>query len=62
MILKLGLTSITWGYKAFKTEGPETVVVEGQNVTVCVKTDRFKKIETPDWFRRELEAYQSRCA
>ena len=62
MVLKLGRTSITWGYKAFKTGDPKTVVVEGHNVTVCVKTDRFEKMEIPDWFRRELEAYQGRCA
>ena len=41
-IIRIGRTSITWGYRGFRGDTPEEIVVEGQNTTVCVKTDTFK--------------------
>jgi 4-hydroxybenzoyl-CoA thioesterase len=56
-VIRIGRTSIVWGYRGFRGDSAEEVVVEGQNTTVCVKTDTFEKIEVPDWLRRELEPY-----
>jgi 4-hydroxybenzoyl-CoA thioesterase len=59
-IINLGQTSITWGYKGYRMEEKEEIVVEGQNVTVCVKTDTFEKIDVPDWLRQSLIDYMER--
>jgi 4-hydroxybenzoyl-CoA thioesterase len=61
-VVKLGSTSITWGYTTYKTGEPDSIVVEGHNVTVCMNMDRFKKIEIPGWLRKVLEAYQLRSS
>jgi acyl-CoA thioesterase FadM len=57
-VLRIGRTSITWGYKGYN--GDE-LAVEGQNVTVSMNMDSFVKTETPDWLIQGLEAYQARC-
>jgi 4-hydroxybenzoyl-CoA thioesterase len=59
-VIRIGRTSITWGYKGYRTNGSEEIVVEGQNVTVCVKTDTFEKIEVPEWLRKALTNYTER--
>lgn len=61
-VIKIGRTSITWGYTAYKTGEADAIVVEGHNVTVCMNMDIFKKKDIPDWLRKALEAYQRRCA
>jgi 4-hydroxybenzoyl-CoA thioesterase len=60
-VLKIGRTSVTWGYTTYRTGEPNTVVVEGHNVTVCLNMDTFTKTEIPDWLRQALESYQRRC-
>lgn len=55
-VIHIGKTSITWGYTGHRVRDKE-VVVEGQNVTVCVRTDTFEKIGVPDWLKQGLEAY-----
>ena len=59
-VIHIGQTSITWGYKGYRIDGEEEIVVEGQNVTVCVKTDTFEKIDVPDWLRQSLISYRER--
>jgi len=59
-VIHVGKTSITWGYKGYRTNGEEEIVAEGQNVTVCVKTDNFEKIEVPGWLRKALTSYTER--
>ncbi len=59
-VVHIGKTSITWGYKGYRRNGEEEVVVEGQNVTVCVKTDTFEKIEVPEWLTQGLKNYMER--
>ena len=61
-VLKLGRTSIKWGYTAYKTGESSGVVVEGHNVTVSMNMDTFKKMDIPEWLRRDLEAYQRTCS
>ena len=53
-ILRMGRTSITFGYRVFK-EGENDPRIEGHNVTVCLDMDNFQKMEFPDWFRQLLE-------
>jgi len=53
-VLKIGKTSITFGYRVFKRGEAEPRIV-GRNVTVCLKMDTFKKMEIPDWLRQRLE-------
>jgi hypothetical protein len=36
------------------------IVAEGQNITVCLRTDTFEKIEVPEWLRRGLTSYTER--
>ncbi|MEW5724884.1 MAG: thioesterase family protein [Thermodesulfobacteriota bacterium] len=60
-VLKIGRTSITWGYRAFRTGPVEELVVEGHNVTVCTDPDTFVKQEVPAWLRERLEDYRGRC-
>jgi 4-hydroxybenzoyl-CoA thioesterase len=59
-VIHIGQTSITWGYKGYRRNGGEEMVVEGQNVTVCVKTDTFEKIDVPEWLRQGLTSYMER--
>jgi 4-hydroxybenzoyl-CoA thioesterase len=61
-VREMGSTSITWGYLGYKKGEKDSVVVEGHNVTVCVDMDSFEKKQIPEWFRKELETYQKRCA
>jgi acyl-CoA thioesterase FadM len=37
--------------------GEEELVVEGENVTVCVRPDTFEKTDLPEWLRKGLTAY-----
>ena len=53
-VLKVGRSSITFGYRVFKQGETEPRIV-GHNVTVCLDMDTFKKVEIPDWFRPQLE-------
>ncbi len=55
-VIHVGRTSITWGYRGYRLGGQSDVVVEGRNVTVCVRTDTFEKIEVPDWLQERLNA------
>jgi len=59
-VIHIGKSSITWGYKGYRMNGVEEIVVEGQNVTVCVKTDTFEKIQVPEWLRKALMNYMER--
>lgn len=59
-VIHIGKSSITWGYKGYRRNGEEEVVVEGENVTVCVKTDTFEKIDVPEWLRQGLTSYTER--
>lgn len=58
-VLRIGRTSITWGYKGYNGKD---LAVEGRNVTVGMNMDTFEKIETPEWLIESLEAYRQRCA
>ncbi len=59
-VIDIGKTSITWGYRGYRRNGEEEIVVEGQNITVCVKTDTFEKIDVPGWLRQGLKSYMER--
>jgi len=59
-VIDIGKTSITWGYRGYRRNGEEEIVVEGQSVTVCVRTDTFEKIEVPGWLRQGLASYMER--
>ncbi len=59
-IMDIGKTSITWGYRGYRRNGREEIVVEGKNITVCVRTDTFEKIEVPEWLRQGLASYMER--
>lgn len=56
-VLQVGRTSITWGYRGYLAGEKTEVVVEGRNTTVCVTTDRFDKIDVPEWLRADLTNY-----
>lgn len=56
-VLHIGRTSITWGYRGYRVAEREEQVVEGRNVTVCVRTGSFEKIEVPQWLRDSLLPY-----
>jgi len=58
-VINIGQSSITWGYKGYRRD-EEEMVVEGQNVTVCVRTDTFEKIDVPEWLRQGLTSYMER--
>jgi len=60
-ILNLGRTSITWGYRGYRASDEE-LVVEGHNVTVCVRATTFEKIEVPEWLRKALADYERAAA
>jgi len=53
-VLKVGRSSITFGYRVFKKGETEPRIV-AHNVTVCLDMDTFKKVEIPTWFRPQLE-------
>ena len=53
-VLKIGKTSITFGYRVFK-QGEAKPWIEGHNVTVCLDMETFKKRDIPDWLRQRLE-------
>jgi len=57
-VIRIGRSSITWGYNGYRVGDPEGVIVEGANVTVCVKTDTFEKTDVPDWLRQGLENHR----
>jgi 4-hydroxybenzoyl-CoA thioesterase len=56
-VINIGRTSITWGYRGYRGGDEEDMVVEGNNVTVCVKMDTFDKIDVPEWLNQALTAY-----
>jgi 4-hydroxybenzoyl-CoA thioesterase len=58
-VIYIGQSSIAWGYRGYRG-ADEEMAVEGQNVTVCVKTDTFEKIEVPEWLRQGLTSYMER--
>jgi 4-hydroxybenzoyl-CoA thioesterase len=58
-VIHIGQSSITWGYKGYRKD-EEEMVAEGQNVTVCVRTDTFEKIDVPEWLRQGLTSYMER--
>ncbi len=53
-VLKVGRTSITFGYRVFKKGETEPRII-GHNVTVCIDMDSFQKQEIPVWLRQLLE-------
>lgn len=60
-VLHVGRSSITWGYRGYRaTDGRESLVVEGSNVTVCVRSDTFETVDVPDWLREGLADYAAR--
>ena len=59
-VMKIGRTSITWGYKGYRMGEDAGIVVEGHNVTVCVSTDTFEKKEVPEWLQKSLKEYRAR--
>ena len=54
VVLKVGRSSIVFGYRVFK-QGESDPRITGCNVTVCLAMDTFKKMEIPAWFRQVLE-------
>lgn len=56
-VLRVGRTSITWCYRGYRMRDREELAVTGQNVTVCVNSDTFEKIEVPEWLRKALMPY-----
>lgn len=61
-ILKIGQSSITWGYRGYLHGDEKTIVVEGSNITVCTRTDTFEKIDVPGWLRDGLTDYMKSVA
>lgn len=59
-IVNIGRTSITWGYKGYRMGDKEEIVVEGQNVTVCVRMDTFEKMDVPEWLKKNLMSYMEK--
>ena len=60
-VIRIGQTSITWGYKGYRAGDEGGIVVEGSNVTVCVKTDTFEKTDIPEWLRQGLKTRMVTC-
>lgn len=58
-ILKIGQSSITWGYRGYLQGNENEIVVEGSNTTVCTRTDTFEKIDIPSWLRKGLTDYMN---
>jgi len=59
-VINIGRTSIAWGYRGYRLMDEEENVLEGHNVTVCVKTDTFEKTDVPEWLRKGLTNYVER--
>ena len=55
-VLKLGNSSIRFGYRVFR-QGEDTPRVTGHNITVCVNMETFEKTRIPDFLRECLEKY-----
>jgi acyl-CoA thioesterase FadM len=53
-VLKIGRTSITFGYQTFK-EGETEPHNFGHNVVVCLDMDTFQKTVIPAWLKDRLE-------
>ena len=53
-VLKIGRTSISFGYRVFKAGEADPRIV-GHNVTVCLDMDSFQKMDIPNWFKQLLE-------
>jgi len=53
-VLKIGRTSISFGYRVFKSGEADPRIV-GHNVTVCLDMDSFQKMDIPEWFKQLLE-------
>ena len=56
-VIHVGRTSITWGYKGYRAGDEGETIVEGSNVTVCVKTDVFAKTDVPEWLSQGLKRH-----
>jgi len=56
-VIHVGRTSITWGYKGYRAGDEGATIVEGSNVTVCVRTDVFAKIDVPEWLSQDLKRH-----
>jgi len=56
-VVRIGRSSITWGYRGYRAGDEGGLVVEGSNVTVCVEADAFKKIDVPGWLRQRLDGH-----
>ncbi|OGP54521.1 MAG: hypothetical protein A2Y65_10895 [Deltaproteobacteria bacterium RBG_13_52_11] len=56
-VIDIGRTSISWGYRGYRGGDEKDMVVEGNNVTVCVKMDTFDKIDVPEWLKQALTVY-----
>jgi 4-hydroxybenzoyl-CoA thioesterase len=59
-VARIGGTSITWGYRGYRGSEKMELVVEGHNVTVCVRTDTSEKIDLPEWLRQGLTTYMEK--
>jgi 4-hydroxybenzoyl-CoA thioesterase len=65
-VAAVGRSSITWEYSGYRRppdgDDPQgaDLVVEGKNVTVCMRSDCYEKTEVPPWLREALEDYRSR--
>lgn len=53
-VLKIGRTSIAFGYRVFKAGEADPRIV-GHNVTVCLDMDSFRKVPVPEWLKPRLE-------
>jgi 4-hydroxybenzoyl-CoA thioesterase len=60
LVYKIGRSSVTWGYRGYRTGEVEELVVEGSNVVVCMRSDTSEKMAVPDWLREGLTAYKAR--
>ena len=59
-ILRLGETSVTWGYTVRKIQ-EDDIVAQGHSVAVFVNLDSFEKQRLPGWLRTLFEQYQQKC-
>jgi 4-hydroxybenzoyl-CoA thioesterase len=59
-VANIGRTSVTWGYRGYRMAAEEEIVVDGENVTVCVHPDTFEKTDLPEWLRKGLTAYMEK--
>jgi len=53
-VLKVGRSSIVFGYRVFK-QADSDARITGHNVTVCLDMGAFKKMVIPTWLRQLLE-------